>query len=228
MWYCRQKRGHREILELGTFEIDITYHCKSTSGNMENQLIAIIRKEVPVTEEEAAFILSFFKAQSFKRNSILLRSGQVAHEVFFVLKGALHQFYTDEAGNERTCNFTFENDFVTDLESFSQKTISPSSIKALTETTCLSARCADIVTLLKQSAPMNEYFRVLVERIAARSIKRTKSLLAFSPEKQFQELIEEQPEIFQRVPQRYIAQYLGIAPESLSRIKKRLMAGEKS
>jgi CRP-like cAMP-binding protein len=144
------------------------------------------------------------------------------------LKGALHQFYTDEEGNERTCNFTFEQDFVTDLESFSQQTQSPSSIKTLTETTCLSIKCIDLVALMKQSTAMNEYFRMLIERVAAKSIKRTKSLLSFSPEKQFLELIEEQPEIFQRVPQRYIAQYLGIAPESLSRIKKRLMVGVKS
>jgi len=195
---------------------------------MTSELIATIRKEVPLAEEEAGYILSFFKEQKHKRNLLLLRSGEVAHEVFFVLKGALRQFYIDEAGNERTCNFAFENDFITDLESFSQQTKSPSSIKTLTETVCLSIRCTDLVTLLKESPAMAEFFRVLVERIAARSIKRTKSLLSFSPEKQFMELLEEQPEIFQRVPQRYIAQYLGIAPESLSRIKKRLMTAAKS
>jgi CRP-like cAMP-binding protein len=195
---------------------------------MTSDLIQALRKYVQVPEEEAALILSFFKERKHKRNILLLRSGEVAHEVFFVLKGALHQFYTDEEGNERTCNFTFEQDFVTDLESFSQQTQSPSSIKTLTETTCLSIKCTDLVALMKQSAAMSEYFRMLIERVAAKSIKRTKSLLSFSPEKQFLELIEDQPEIFQRVPQRYIAQYLGIAPESLSRIKKRLMVGVKS
>lgn len=195
---------------------------------MASELIEIIRKEVAVPEEEAGYILSFFNKRKYKRNLLLLRSGEVAHEVFFVLKGALHQFYIDEAGNERTCNFTFENDFVTDLESFSQQTKSPSSIKALTETTCLSIRCTDLVALLKESPAMAEFFRILIERIAAKSIKRTKSLLSFSAEKQFLELVDEQPEIFQRVPQRYIAQYLGIAPESLSRIKKRLMTDVKS
>ncbi len=195
---------------------------------MISELIRTVEKEVPVDAAEAALIGAYFKARKSKRNMLLLRSGEVAHEVFFVLKGALHQFYIDEAGNERTCNFTFENDFVTDLESFSQQTKSPSSIKTLTETTYLSIRCVDLVALLKASPAMSEFFRILVERIASKSIKRTKSLLSFSPEKQFAELIEEQPEIFQRVPQRYIAQYLGIAPESLSRIKKRMMASAKS
>ncbi|WP_118951063.1 Crp/Fnr family transcriptional regulator [Taibaiella helva] len=195
---------------------------------MTSELIGIIRREVAVTDEEAAYILDHFREREYKRHAVLLRAGEVAHEVFFVLKGALHQFYLDEAGNERTCNFVFEREFVTDLESFSYQTLSPSSIKALTATSCLVIRCVDLVDLMRSLPCMSEFFRILVERIAAKSIKRTKALLSFSPEKQFRELLEESPEVFQRVPQRYIAQYLGIAPESLSRIKKRMMAPAKS
>jgi CRP-like cAMP-binding protein len=195
---------------------------------MSSELIRTIRKLVQVTDEEERHILSFFEERKYRRNQLLLRCGDVAHEVFFVLKGALHQFYIDEAGNERTCNFTFENDFITDLESFGQKTESPSSIKAITDTTCLTIRCENLSVLMKESPIVAEYFRILMEQIAAKSIKRTKLLLSFSPEKQFLQLVEEEPEIFQRVSQRLIAQYLGIAPESLSRIKKRLMVGAKS
>lgn len=195
---------------------------------MQNELISTIRKDVAISDAEADYILSYFQEKKYKRGAQLLQAGQVAHEVFFVVKGALHQFYLDEAGNERTCNFTFENEFVTDLESFSQQTRSPSSIKALTETTCMTIRCVDTVALLRESPAINEFFRLLVERIASVSIRRTKALLSFSPEKQFSDLIAEKPEILQRVPQRYIAQYLGIAPESLSRIKKRLIPAKKS
>lgn len=195
---------------------------------MISDLIRIVAEEVPVPDEEAGLILSFFKEKKYKRNILLLRSGETAHEVFFVLKGALHQFYIDEKGNERSCNFTFEHDFITDLESFSRQTKSESSIKTMTETICMVIRCADVVTLMQQSPAMAAFFRILIERIAAGSIKRTKSLLSFSPEQQLLELIQDQPEIFQRIPQRYIAQYLGIAPESLSHIKKRMMISAKS
>ena len=191
-------------------------------------LIRIIRMDVPVSDEEADLISSFFRLRKFKRNVTLLRAGEVAHEVFFVLEGALHQFYIDQAGNERTCNFTFEQEFVTDLESFAQQTGSASNIKTLDQTVCLSIRCTELGALMKKSPATAEFFRILIERIAAKSIKRTKSLLASSPEDQFVELLHEQPEVFQRVPQRYIAQYLGIAPESLSRIKKRVMTAAKS
>jgi CRP-like cAMP-binding protein len=195
---------------------------------MISDLVATMRRDVLLSDEEATLVLSFFKERRYKRGAVLLHCGQVAHEVFFVLKGVLHQYYIDESGNERTCNFCFEQDFITDLESFSQQTQSASSIKVLTEVTCLTIRCTDLVALMKQSPAMAEYFRILIERVASRSIKRTKSLLSFSPEQQFLDLLQEQPEVFQKVPQRYIAQYLGIAPESLSRIKKRILAAAKS
>ena len=195
---------------------------------MRSELIAVIRRDVKVPDEEAELILSCFKERRFKRNAVLLYSGEVAHEIFFVLSGSLHQFYIDEAGKERTCNFCFEKDFITDLESFSQQTRSASSIKALSPVHCLSVRCTELVPLLKQSPAMAEFFRIVVERVASRSIRRTKSLLSFSVEQQFQELLDEQPELFLNVPQRYIAQYLGIAPESLSRIRKRIMTAAKS
>lgn len=195
---------------------------------MKHLLIQAIERYSRVPEAEALLILSYFNEKKYKRGEILLQSGKVAHEVFFIVKGALHQFYLDEAGNERSCNFSFENEFLTDLESFSQQTRSSSSIKALEPATCFVIGCMDLAKLIKQSSATAEFFRIIVENVAAESIRRTKSLLTFSPEQQFSELLESRPDIFQRVSQRYIAQYLGIAPESLSRIKKRLMAVSKS
>ena len=190
---------------------------------MSNSLINKIKRTVSLKPGEEDFIFSFFKEKEYQRGDLLLRAGEVPHEIFFIEEGALHQFYLDEQGNERTCNFCFENDFITDLESFSQQTQSPSNIKALQKTTCMVIRCTDLIDLLQQSRAMEEFFRLLVEDTASKSIRRTKSLLSFSPEKQFTDLLENTPEILQRVPQKYIAQYLGIAPKSLSRIKKRLM-----
>ncbi|MFV0606825.1 MAG: Crp/Fnr family transcriptional regulator [Niabella sp.] len=195
---------------------------------MEEALIKTISQYASLPEEEIPLVLSNFELKKYKRGETLLQSGKVAHEVFFVVKGTLHQFYIDESGNERSCNFTFENEFVTDLESFSHQTCSASNIKTLEPSICYVISCLKLVALLKASSAMSKMFRITVENIAAESIRRTKSLLSFSPEKQFLELIETKPEILQRIPQRYIAQYLGIAPESLSRIRKRMMTAAKS
>ena len=195
---------------------------------MTSELINTLRKDVELDDAEAAYVLSYFKKQIYKRGAVLLQAGDPATEVFFVLKGTLHQFYLDESGAEKSCNFAFENDFITDLESFSKQTGATSCIKSLTETSVLCLTCKDMAVLLRELPAIAVFFRVLMERIAAESMERTKSLLAYSPQKRFIDLAETRPDIFQRVPQRYIAQYLGIAPESLSRIRKRLFTEAKS
>ena len=186
-------------------------------------LIKTIHSKVPLTSTDEEFIQTFFKRKVYARGEMLLRAGEVPHEIFFITEGVVHQFYLDEEGREHSCNFCFENDFITDLESFSEQIPSSSNITALKKTICLSVRCIELVELFQKSPAVEAFFRLLVEKLAAKSIRRTKSLLSFSPEKQFLDLLESEPEILQRIPQKYIAQYLGIAPESLSRIKKRLM-----
>ena len=85
-------------------------------------LIEVMREYVTIDDQYALHIESLFRKKQYNRGAHLLRSGEVAHDVFFVVEGALRQFYVNEEGDERSCNFIFENDFITDLESFSQKT----------------------------------------------------------------------------------------------------------
>lgn len=191
---------------------------------MENHpLIEVINKTTPFEEEDIRLFLSVFQEKKFKKNTLLLEAGKTAHEAFFVIKGALRQYYINEEGNERVCYFAFENEFLTDLESFSRQIPATSFIITQEETTCLVTSCTNLANAMRASENIATFFKVIVENVATESMRRTKSLLSFSPEKQFLELIQEKPQILQRIPQRYIAQYLGIAPESLSRIRKRLI-----
>lgn len=197
--------------------------------NMYYQLLySIIEKDVSLTEEDKLQIAEIFQYKTYKKNSFLIRAGEVAHEVFFIIDGAAHQYYIDENGNEKSCAFMFENEFTTDLESFSGQTPATSFTVTLQPAKCLVARCTELGALIRNNKAIVDFFRILVERIAATSFKRTKSLLTLSPEERFRELLNEQPEIFQKLPQRYIAQYVGIAPESLSRIKNRIYRNQKS
>lgn len=195
---------------------------------MDQALIKAIKNEVSLTKEEADQILTHFSRKNFKRGEIVLQSGAVAREAYFIETGVLQIYYTDETGNEHTSNFGFTNNFVSDLESFTRKIPSASSIRALKPTSCLAISCQALTQLVEQSEPVREFFNGVVEHMAAESMKRTKSLLMLSPEERFLELMALQPDIFQLVPQRYIAGYLGVAAESLSRIKRRLMSTAKS
>jgi CRP/FNR family transcriptional regulator len=139
----------------------------------------------------------------------------------------LRQFFSNESGVEKTCNFTFEAEFLTDLESFSRKSRAATNIITLEPTECLVIKCAALAEAINQSTAIAELCKTIVENVATDNIKRIQSLLSLSPENQFKEFIQFNPQILQRVPQRYIAQYLGLAPESLSRIRKRILVTNK-
>ncbi len=195
---------------------------------MINAFNEIISSYTRFSEEEATRFLSFFIRKKFKKNEVLLEEGQVAHEAFLILSGAVRQSFITEEGADKVCNFAFEKEFITDLESFSRQSRSSTSLIALESVDVLSIGCTAVVKVLHELPPVAELFRQIVENLAAENIRRTKSMLSLSPEKQFEELTKEKPELLQRVPQRYIAQYLGLAPESLSRIRKRMMSVSKS
>lgn len=187
-----------------------------------------IEKLTKISPEEAALFFSFFQERKYKKNSILLQEGEVAHELYFVLKGALRQFFSKEDGVKKTCNFTFEAEFFTDIESFSRKSCSVTNITTLEPTECLVITCTDLMKAISQSTVIAELCRTIVENMASGNIKRIQSMLSLTPENQFKELVYSNPEMLQRVPQRYIAQYLGLAPESLSRIRKRILTADKA
>ncbi|AZA90055.1 Cyclic nucleotide-binding domain [Chryseobacterium nakagawai] len=181
-----------------------------------------------ISEEDALNFYSYFKHKQFKKNTILLEKESVSFEAFFVLKGALRQYFYTEKGTERTCNFSFENEFSTDLESFSKKCKSSTSIICLEETECMVISCDDLMLCLQKFPAIATYFNNLVETITLQNIKKIQSLLSKTPEEQFEEILEKMPKLLQRVPQRYIAQYIGVEPESLSRIRKRSLNTLKS
>lgn len=191
-------------------------------------LLQTIRSYTTISQAEGDYFCSFFRSTKYKKNTLLLEEGKVAHEVFFIVKGGLRQYFYNETGVEKTCNFAFEQEFLTDLESFSRQCKATTNIVTLEPTECLVITCRDLVTCMAGTPSIASFFNNIVEQVATSNIKRIQSLLSQSPEQQFEELLHHKPAILQRVPQRYIAQYLGIAPESLSRIRKRVLISAKS
>lgn len=192
-----------------------------------DQFLQAVRAYAPISQADGEHFYSFFRRVKYKRNTLLLEEGKVAHEVFFVEKGCLRQFFVNEKGVEKTCNFVFEHEFLTDLESFSRQSKSTTNIITQETAECLVINCKELVTCMAHSPAIASLFNVIIENVATFNIRRIQSLLSQSPEQQFENLLQNQPKIMQRIPQRYIAQYLGIAPESLSRIRKRSLIAAK-
>ncbi|WP_257666609.1 Crp/Fnr family transcriptional regulator [Parapedobacter tibetensis] len=187
-------------------------------------LTASIGAHRPLDEQEIQLISSFFKLKSVKRKTPLLQAGEAAHHLYFVVQGILHMYYADEQGSLHSCYFFMPGELATDLESFSKKIPAGNYIEALTRVDYLYISCKDTILLMRESPAFNKYILDIVEATATQNINRTKDLLSLQPESRYQKLLATRPDIIKQVPQKYIARFLGMSPESLSRIRSRIVA----
>lgn len=184
-------------------------------------LYGAISKYADLGEQDLEWLNTSFKATRYNKRSILLHEGNTAHHLYFVLTGALHLYSIGKDGRWQSCNFALPGSFLTNFESFSEQAPSAYFIEALEDGICLSISCKDCMLLMKKSPAFNTFIYSLLENLAKDNIKRTAELLALSPEERYSNLLAVRKDLFKIVPQRFLASYIGIAPESLSRIKKR-------
>jgi CRP-like cAMP-binding protein len=186
-----------------------------------NVLVEYINQRNKLTDHEVLLFYKYFKTISFKRKELILRNGDIAHQLFFVIKGALHHFFTDQNGQQYSCHFGLPNTFLTDLESFANQRPSTHSIESLDHSLCLQISCVDCVALMSQSNGFNTFIYQMLEEIAQENLRRTTDLIALSPQQRYHKLETNRKNLLQSIPQKYLASYLGISAESLSRLKKR-------
>ncbi|MEL6625473.1 MAG: Crp/Fnr family transcriptional regulator [Bacteroidota bacterium] len=148
------------------------------------------------------------------------KEGEISQHMGFVSQGLLRQ-YEHKEGVEFTTDFFFENDFVGNYISYQTQSPSPSATEALEPSELIVIPFAQFEKLYESIPATQEVAEIIGKRKLLRMHKRSSSLLMDSPEERYYRLMELQPMIFQRVPQYLIAQYLGIRPESLSRIRRR-------
>ncbi|EUJ33169.1 cyclic nucleotide-binding domain-containing protein [Listeria floridensis FSL S10-1187] len=184
---------------------------------MDN-LFAKLFPDFTIDWNEIAYLFQFIKIPA---KTTLLHEGDVATNIYFVSKGAL-RLWNNDNGNDITVQFFFEDQVVSSFESFYLETPSNFSIESLEETELYMLRKKDLDFLLKKEPEMNV---CLTKFISERFMAYTHYFLSRikeSPEERYIHLIQSEPFIFDRVPNYYIASYLGITPVSLSRIRKRI------
>ena len=150
----------------------------------------------------------------------LLEEGRIADKLYLVKKGCLRLFFHDE-GKDITFQFFFEGDFVASFDSLYKRQPSLFSLESIEPAEVLAVKRDDFFNLVEQIPSIRKtYEEKLVDRFRAYQqlfLSRIKN----SPRQRYEELLKEHPSIIQRVPQHYIASYLGITPVSLSRIRNR-------
>ncbi|MFD2937414.1 Crp/Fnr family transcriptional regulator [Spirosoma flavum] len=159
---------------------------------------------------------------TLKKHQYLIQQGSVANQIGFVVDGLFRQFYTKD-GNERTTYFFLEGQLVSAYMSCITNRPSPVTIEALSDVTCLCFSYSVLKSLFDQYPGWQLFGRRLAEYIMVALEERMAGLLLLSPEERYLDLVEgDQKNLLQRVPQHYIANYLGITPVSLSRIRHRV------
>ncbi|HEY0031290.1 MAG TPA: Crp/Fnr family transcriptional regulator [Bacteroidia bacterium] len=181
-----------------------------------------LQKRLTVSEEDYEQFLALWEPQEFKRNEFIQRSGEVPKCSLFVLKGCLRQYVVSEKGDEHIIYFAEERHFVGDLAAMRSETISNFNIQATEESAVLMLSAANWELAFKQFPWWAEMFIKGHQKWAAKMQEQMANSLAESAETKYLRLLKERPALFQRVPQHYISSYLGISPETLSRIRKKL------
>lgn len=193
---------------------------------MFEQLRANLSRFVELSEPEFEEFAAKMKPKTLEKNDFILREGEVCSKVIFINTGCLRYYFTVD-GMEKTGQFFFESNWYTDLESFLSGEPSEQNIQALENTQCLVIHKTDLHQLYDQSHKFERIGRLLIEQGFLGLRQKNKILTNLSPEERYLNLLQSRPKVVERIQQIYIASYLGIQPESLSRIRKRIFEQRK-
>jgi CRP-like cAMP-binding protein len=191
---------------------------------MFEQIRQSISHFITLNIEELDFFYSLLSRKELKKKELLLRSGQNCRNIYFINKGCIRYYYLVD-GEEKTAQFFFENAWYTDYESFLSGDPSENFVDALEDTELLCLEKSNLEKLYSTFPKFERFGRIVAENAYLGIRYRTKTLTNLTAEERYLKLIEERPKVFDRVPQYYIASYLNITPQSLSRIRKKIANG---
>lgn len=189
---------------------------------MFDTLFSHIEAKTILTDQDKETIKTFFTSKKFKRKQFLLQEGEVCKQLSFVVKGLIKSYNVDEKGDDHINLFGWEGWWVSDFYSFLRSTPALLNIEAIEPTEILAITLADYETMLMKVPIMERYFRILYQNSILTKERRLMSTITHTAEERYLQLLQLHPEMIQRIPQNMIASYLGLAPETISRIKKNI------
>lgn len=174
-----------------------------------------------VSDEDLDLLVGLFNPVDVKKMNHLYSEGDNITKLYYVKKGVLRGYYIKD-GEEHTCNFFFAPYMVTDLFSVRQQIPTQMNVQALKDSECYEADFLLVEQLAFERPELLKIFYKMYEHMFSGSIARQISFIYDRPKERYLNLFKQRPNIIAEIPQHYIASYLGIKPETLSRLRKKI------
>ena len=187
-----------------------------------SRLKSSIAPIISLSDEEFQVFNDVIEVKTLTKNEFFLEEGRICDYIGLVIKGVLIYFKSMDNGNEITTDFAFEGYWVTVNQSRLNNSPSLINIKAIEDSELFVIRQQDLSELYIKIPKVERLGRILMEQAYLKIVRQSVDLQVLTATERYENLLHEFPEIFQRVQLYHIANYLGIAPKSLSRIRKEL------
>lgn len=194
---------------------------------MYDLILKNIARHVTLSPVEEAYFTSLLHHRKLRKRQYLLQAGEVCRYENFVIKGCVRAYTVDDKGEEHIVMFAMEDWWISDMYSFITATPATLHIDALEDTEVLSIEKNDLENVYLRIPLFERFYRLLLQNSIVANQRRVLASISQTAEEQYLAFIRKYPSLDQRVPQSQIASYLGITPETISRIRKQWVDGKK-
>lgn len=189
---------------------------------IKQKLINYFSKISKLSEKEEQYLLEGMLIKEFKKGDIIVEEGKRNKDTFFILTGLVREFKLVD-GEEKTTNFYSEEQWIVSLSGMDDSVIASNSLICIEDTWIVVGDETKAIELFQKFPRFESISRKIVEQAFIKQQQLMATYITDKPEQRYQNLLKDRPEIIQRVPQYDIASFIGVKPESLSRLKKKLL-----
>ena len=188
---------------------------------MESKLFKYFSNIIALSDEETSAFAKTMYIRQYKKGNILLQEGQTSTETYFILEGTVRQYYLVD-GEEKINNFFIEEQWMIPSNSFNRDTPSSHFLACCEDATLLISNNQSADDLHKRFPKLETLSRKIIEKVFAEQQEISGSYFTSTPEQRYKNLLKKRPDLLQKIPLYQLASYIGVKPESLSRIRKRI------
>jgi CRP/FNR family transcriptional regulator, anaerobic regulatory protein len=197
---------------------------KMKDEQMYNVLFEKVSDITYMPDADKLLCSQYFEPISYPNNTIIERAGKIPLYQYFIVTGIMRNFHTDDLGYEITTDINNDARFFTSYNHFVNRTTSNENIECITDCNLLRIKRDDVDILYSKSIILHKYTILLLQKIFEEERERIKDLTTLTAKQRYLKFISNNPNVIKSVPLQYIASYLGIKPETISRIRRDLIS----